>query len=93
MIDRNDKNSPIDACMIKENLKTFEGYHFYGMQENGDPWRAQLSKEVMESYCMSDELILSTRLSDDVYRGAIKFAKALVVDTTPIDEIQKAAVG
>lgn len=93
MIDKNEKNSPINACMIKENLKDFAGFYFYEVQQNGDPWGARLSKEVMESYCMSDELILSTRLSDDVYRGAIKFAKVLVVDTTPIDEIQKAAVG
>lgn len=70
--------SRINACMIKENPGHWN--------EFSDP-----SKETMERMFLTNEVLLSTHLTKDIYGGLNNLAKATIPDT-PIDEIEKALV-
>lgn len=83
-------NQFISACMIEENLSHLNildndrdrVYKDYVGRIRGWPIKVELKRI---------ELILSTRLPDERFRGSINFEKAAVMET-PIDEIQKALV-
>lgn len=77
--------------MIKENLNDLKDWK-YSIMRGEVKYIRQISSESLESYLKDVDLILSTRLKDETYRGIINFEKAIFLKT-PIDEIQKAMVG
>lgn len=77
--------SKINACTIKENPGNWikGGTTFNGIDMD--------SNDFMEYQLDGYEAALSTRLSDETFRGIINFQRA-TIPGTPIDEIEKALV-
>lgn len=75
-------DSKIDACRIKANPGNWTDYWKTWMNA-----REYLEGEVLKVL----ESMLSTRLTDETYRGLVNFLRATIPDT-PIDDIEKALV-
>lgn len=78
MVRLHGNETKINACMIRENPVLWEKEIHY-------------TKEFTENLLAGLESMLSTRLSDETFRGIINFERATITGT-PISAVEKALV-
>lgn len=82
---------PINACLIKESSTVITHWE-YSWVRDGRMHYGRISRDkVFQDSMKRIELVLSSQLLDERFRGIINFQKA-AVNETPIDAIQKALV-
>lgn len=86
--------STISPCMIignSDNLKDWS--YVYSIIKDGEviTHDGHIYRNIIGHQLMDSELVLSTRLTDETFRGIVNFQKATILET-PIEEIQTALV-
>lgn len=82
---------PISACLIGENWSHLEVL-FYHFKRGPITYSARIGRDQLGEKLKRVDLILSTRLTDEHFRGLINLEKAAILETPTFDEIQRALV-